>query len=387
MRIGVDATSWVNRRGYGRFARNAVRALIESDSQTAYVMYIDQFTAEFAELPGRAEVRQVALRRAPSEAASANSSRGLADLLRMTRAVRRDRLDVFLFPSMYTYFPVIGTPTVVGIHDAIPSEFPELTVPSARARVFSLVKERMALARATRLFTVSEASRSAISSRLGVTRERLTIVTEAPDPIFQPMTMESVRAARTTLGLGPDERFLLYAGGISPHKNIATLIAAYTRLNASRPRLVVVGDLERETFVSAASELRAQIATLGLQREVVLPGFVTDDLLAALYTAATVVVVPSLAEGFGLPAVEAAACGAPVLLSDIPAHRETLGGAAHFFEPRDVTGLASELARLLIDESTREHVAAACRASVARLSWHATADSLRTLLWDAAGAA
>jgi glycosyltransferase involved in cell wall biosynthesis len=348
-------------------------------------MYIDAMTAEQANFPSRAETRRVELRRAPSEAASANSSRSIGDLLRLTLAVRRDRPDVFLFPSTYTYFPVIGTPTVVGIHDAITSEFPDLTVPGPRARLFSLAKERVALARATRLFTVSEASRRAISSRLRISEERLTIVPEAPDPVFRPMSAESVSAARAAVGLREAERFLLYAGGISPHKNLETLIAAHAMLAAPRPRLVAVGDLERETYLSAATAVRAQIAALGLEADVLLPGFVSDETLAGLYTGASAVVIPSLAEGFGLPAVEAAACGAPLLLSDITAHRETLGGAAVFFPPRSAERLAGELRRLLKDEEARRDIARRCRQAVAGLSWNAAADALRDLLREAAG--
>ena len=385
MRVGVDATSWVNRRGYGRFARNSVWTLVECDRETTYVMYIDAMTADQADFPSRAVTRRVELRRAPSEAASANSSRSIGDLLRLTLAVRRDRPDVFLFPSNYTYFPVIGTPSVVGIHDAIPSEFPDLAVPGARARLFSLAKERVALARATRLFTVSEASRRAISSRLHVSEERLTIVPEAPDPVFRPVSAESVSAARAAAGLREGERFLLYAGGISPHKNLETLIAAHALLAAPRPRLVAVGDLERETYVSAATAVRAQIAALGLEGDVLLPGFVSDETLAGLYTGASAVVIPSLAEGFGLPAVEAAACGAPLLLSDITAHRETLGGAALFFPPRSAERLAGELHRLLEDEEARQDVAQRCRRAVAGLSWNAAAAVLRDLLRAAAG--
>ena len=385
MRVGVDATSWVNRRGYGRFARNSVWTLVECDRETTYVMYIDAMTAEQANFPSRAETRRVELRRAPSEAASANSSRSIGDLLRLTLAVRRDRPDVFLFPSTYTYFPVIGTPSVVGIHDAITSEFPDLTVPGPRARLFSLAKERVALARATRLFTVSEASRRAISSRLRVSEERLTIVPEAPDPVFRPMSAESVSAARAAVGLREAERFLLYAGGISPHKNLETLIAAHAMLAAPRPRLVAVGDLERETYLSAAPAVRVQIAALGLEADVLLPGFVSDETLAGLYTGASAVVIPSLAEGFGLPAVEAAACGAPLLLSDITAHRETLGGAAVFFPPRSAERLAAELHRLLKDEEARRDIARRCRQAVAGLSWNAAAAALRDLLRDAAG--
>ncbi len=385
MRVGVDATSWVNRRGYGRFARNAVRTLIECDPETDYVMYIDAATAQEADLPKGVETCRVELRRPPSEAASANSNRSIADLLRMMLAVRRARPDVFLFPSMYTYFPVLGTPTVVGIHDAIAFELPDLALPGIRARVLSRAKEHMALARATRLFTVSEASRRAISSRLGIAEERLSIVSEAPDPVFIPAPAESVTAARAEVGLREDERFLLYAGGISPHKNLGTLIAAVADLTPPRPRLVLVGDLEKETYVSAAAAVRAQIAALGLHADVLLPGFVSDQTLAALYTGATAVVIPSLAEGFGLPAVEAAACGAPLLLSDIAAHRETLGGAAVFFPPQSVDRLAAELRDLLDDEVKRQGVAQRCRSAVAGRSWRNAADGLRTLLREAAG--
>ena len=387
MRIGVDATSWVNRRGFGRFARNAVRALVERDRESTYVMFIDSATAEQADLPSRSETRRVDLRQAPSVAASATSSRRVRDVLRMMRAVRRDRPDVFLFPSLYTYFPVIGTPTVVGIHDAITFEIPDLIVPGARARIFSRVKERLALAQATRLFTVSEAARRAITSALNISKDRLAIVPEAPDPVFRPAPAAAVAAARTTVGLRADERYLLYAGGISPHKNLETLIAACAQLAEPRPRLIAVGDLEREVFLSAAAAVRIQIAALGLESDVVLPGFVADETLAALYTGATAVVLPSLAEGFGLPAVEAAACGAPLVLSDIEAHRETLGAGAVFFPARSPERLAAELRRLLHDEPARREVARRCHEAVAPLSWDAAADVLGQLLRTAAGKA
>ena len=384
MRVGVDATSWVNRRGYGRFARNAVRALVECDRESRYLMYIDSTTGDLADLPAGAEARRVRLGRAPSEAASATSNRSPVDLLRMTLAVRRDRPDVFLFPSIYTYFPVIGTPTIVGIHDAIPFELPELTVPGFRARLFSRAKEHLALARATRLFTVSQASRRAIANALSIPPDRLAVVPEAPDPVFQPAPDAAVQEARAAVGLGPDERYLLYAGGISPHKNLETLLAALAELSPPRPRLVAVGDLEKEVYLSAAGAVRAQIATLGLASDVLLPGFVPDTTLAALYTAAAAVVIPSLAEGFGLPAVEAAACGAPLLLSDIPPHRETLGTAAVFFPPRSAARLADELRRLLADDDERRTVARRCREVVAGLSWNASAHALRGLIREAA---
>ncbi len=117
---------------------------------------------------------------------------------------------------------------------------------------------------------------------------------------------------------------------------------------------------------------------------VVLPGFVDDETLAALLSGAAAAVVTSLGEGFGLPAVEAAACGAPVVLSDIPAHHESLGDAAEFFPPGDAAELARLLEELLADGERRRAMGEAARRRVAALSWDDTARGLRRLIEEAA---
>lgn len=384
MRVGVDATSWLNPRGYGRFARNAIGRLVELDGATSYVLYLDPESAAHATLPRSAEIREVGLSTPAWRAATASSSRSVRDLLRLARAVRRDRLDVFLFPSIYTYFPVVGVPTVVGIHDVIADQFPELTMSSRRARVFWHAKQSLAVRRAAALFTVSDTSRAAIADRLGIAHERVAVVPEAPDPIFSPRDTDEVARALTALGLASGRPFLVFAGGISPHKNIETLLEAHARLKATRngelPVLVLVGDLENDPYVSAASTLRSRIAVLGVEQSVHLPGFVSDETLACLYSGAAAVVLPSLAEGFGLPAVEAAACGAPLLLSDIPAHRETLGDAAVYFPPRDVDALVRAVEHVLTDVEFGQSLAERGRAAVRRLSWDDTAARLGELL-------
>lgn len=384
----MDATSWANRRGFGRFARNAVGRLVESDAATDYVFYVDAGNEVDAVLPPRAAPRRVHLAASPSQAAAAGTHRPLADLLRLTRAVRRDALDAFLFPSVYTYFPVIGTPTVVGMHDTIVERLPELTVPSWRERTAAGLKHRVAVRRATRLFTVSEASRQAIASHFRIAPERLRVVPEAPDPVFSPRSGERLAAGLAEAGLTPADRYFLYAGGISPHKNVESLVEAYA-LAAARgdeqlPLLVLVGDLESEAYLSSAASVRDRIARHRLTDSIRLPGFVSDEALACLYSGATGVVIPSLAEGFGLPAVEAAACGAPVALSDLPPHRETLGAAALFFPPTDVEALATILTCLSADETLRDGVAAKARQAVAGLTWDAAAAELRTLIREAA---
>ena len=382
MRVGVDATSWLNRRGYGRFARNALPRLVALDASRTYVFYIDAESAAEARLPEAAEERRIRLAERPERAASAGSNRAPRDLARLVRAARADSLDAFLFPSVYTYFPVVGVPTVVGVHDVIVSELPHLTLASRRARLLWRLKESIAIRRAARLFTVSEASRAALARRLGIGLDEIAVVPEAPDPCFRPRAEDDVEDVLRRHGLARGD-FVVYAAGVSPHKNLETLLEALALLRGDGGglRLVLAGDLEGDSFLSAAASVREHVGRLGLEEQVLLPGFVPDEELACLYSACAAAVVPSLAEGFGLPAVEAAACGAPVVLSDLPAHRETLGGAALFFPPRDVHALAERL-REVTREDLRPTAGAEGQAAVAGLSWDLAAVRLRAVLDD-----
>jgi glycosyltransferase involved in cell wall biosynthesis len=385
LRIGVDATSWVNRRGYGRFARNALGRLVVFDRETTYVFVIDEQSAGSAELPPGSETLRVPVSRAPSEAASADSFRPPSDLLRLGAAVSRARFDAFLFPSVYTYFPSVGSPSVVGLHDLIAADFPGLTLPTARARTFWRVKQQLAIRLARRVFTVSESARKEIAARLRIPAEKLAVVPEAPDPVFWPRPEAEVRRELAGLGLGAGESYLLYAGGISPHKNVETLLEAYATVRSAGPgppKLVVAGALDDDAYLSATASVRKRIAALGIGEDVLLPGFVSDDALACLYTGAAAVVLPSLAEGFGLPAVEAAACGAPLVLSDIPAHRETMGDEALFFPPRDAGVLCERIRQLLGADMLRRSLAERGHRRVARYSWDASAEALRKLVHE-----
>ena len=386
-RIGVDATSWTNRRGYGRFARNALSRLIEvGDDEARYVFFIDADTAREATLPAGVDVRSVALRRVPGEAASAVSRRPIADLARLSRAASRAKLDVMLFPSVYTWFPIVWTPTVVGVHDLIPEEFPELTFPARAARTRWKFKRATAMRTARRIFTVSETSRGVIARRFGIAPERIAVVPEAPDNVFGARSVEEIDPVLAPLGIRAGEPFLLYAGGISPHKRLDTLLDAYASIVAgavTSPKLVVVGSLEEETYLSAAHAVRSQIAELGLGEHVVLSGYVPDEELACLYAGALAFVSASAGEGFGLPAVEAAASGTAVVLSDIAAHRESMGDAALYFPVGDSDALAGQLLRVSGDSGLRDRMGDSARTRVRHLTWDAAAGSLRAVLREA----
>jgi glycosyltransferase involved in cell wall biosynthesis len=270
----------------------------------------------------------------------------------------------------------------VGVHDVIADELPHLTLPTRRSRTMWRLKESLAVRRATRVFTVSVASRAAVATRFGIPSSRLAVVPEAPDPVFHRRDPATRRAALAPLGLG-DGEYLLYAGGISPHKDVETLLEAFARLPDGAPPLVIAGDLDDDSYMSAGASIRGRIAQLGLHERVLLPGYVSDEALACLYGGALAVVNGSLAEGFGLPAVEAAACGAPLVLSDLAAHRETLDCAALFFEPGDRRDLQGALERALAEPELRRDLGRQAASRVERLTWDATAARLRTVLNEA----
>jgi glycosyltransferase involved in cell wall biosynthesis len=382
MRVGVDATSWSNRRGFGRFARNAVQRLVERDPGTEYVLYVLPHANGYA-LPEGATLRPLV----GAGERAADDSRPVTELLRFGWQASRDGLDAMLYPSVYSYFPVAGVPTVVGVHDVIADQLPELTLPTRKSRMLWRVKEGYAVRRAERVFTVSAASREAVGRRFGLPEAKLGVVPEAPDPVFFRREPGPLREQLEPLGLEPG-RFFVYAGGISPHKNLELLVDAYAsfaRGGPDMPALVLVGDMQDDSYLSASAAVRRRIAAHGLENSVRLPGFVTDETLACLYGGATAAVLPSLAEGFGLPAVEAAACGAPVVLSDLPAHRETLGGAGLFFPPRDRGALEAALDRVHGDDSLRARMSKRASEAVSQMTWDATADRLAELVADAGG--
>lgn len=384
MRIGIDASCWANRRGFGRFTRGLVHELVRHAGHD-YVLLIDELSLVNATLPEGVEVVPVRVELAPARAASAEGSRTLRDLARMAAAARRAACAAFYFPATYSWFPVVGTPTVVTVHDATTERLPHLTFPTRAARWRWRVKQRLALRQACAVVTVSQASRREVIEFLGVPERRVHVIREAPDPEFRPLTAARRVAVLASHGLVPDARYLLYVGGISPHKNLEVLLAAFEEVarDHSDLRLLLAGDASDDPFLSSATVVRKVAETSPFADRVTFTGFVDDELLVALYGGAVATVLPSLGEGFGLTAAESAACGTPVVASELPALRELLGSAALYAAPRDVAGFARAFRQLLDDPDGRAGRAAASLRRAAGWSWSAAAATVLGLIEEA----
>jgi glycosyltransferase involved in cell wall biosynthesis len=377
MRIGIDGACLSNRRGFGRFARESMKALARAGSRHEFKVFVDRPSLDSVEVPANFETVPVEVRQAPSLAASASGRRGLRDMLAFGRSMAGARLDLAFFPASYSFVPVwnVGK-VVVTMHDTLALAHPELVFPTRSGRVAWAIKEHVAVLRADRILTVSDSARRDLIDWFRLSERRVRVVTEGPDAAFfpRPIGPESDAVLRKYT-LDPHGRFFLYVGGLSPHKNLPRLVEALARTGHEDVRLILVGDLS-DVFHTQVPELRSVILRMGLGSRVHLAGFVPDAELAYLYSRAYALVQPSLMEGFGLPPVEAMACGTPVLSSTAGSLPEVVGPAGRFFDPKDVDAIARSMGELLDDPAGRDRLAEVAARRASKFTWDASARSM-----------
>jgi glycosyltransferase involved in cell wall biosynthesis len=271
------------------------------------------------------------------------------DQVRLPQALRRDGADVFLSP--YYKAPLAAPcPTVVTIHDLFFIRYPGRHRPVYDATMTRLA--RLYARRAEAIVADSEYSRREIVTRLGLPPERITVIPVGLGPEFAPTALSPAQRER----YGLDERYVLYVGNFLPHKNLPRLLRAWAALPEPLRRahqlVLAGGDRARQPA------LGAEAAALGLGDVVAFPGLIDDADLPALYAGATAFVLPSLEEGFGLPALEAMACGTPVLASRRGALPEVVGDAGLLVDAESQSALTTALLRVLDAPEERAQLAA-----------------------------
>ncbi len=283
-----------------------------------------------------------------------------------------------VYHSPYVIMPYRpGLPTVVTIHDLIPLMRPARY--PARARLLFALTVRLAVRAAQRVITVSQASAADLRARLGVDPRKLVTVLEAADPDFRPQPAATVAALKGRLGL-PDD-YVLYFGGNKPHKNLERLVRAYLRL-ADAPTLVIAGQWE-----ARYPEALNIVKQAGAEGRVRFLGPVTATDAPALYSGAKLFVFPSVYEGFGLPPLEALACGVPVACSNASALPEVVGEAALLFDPLDEAAIATTIKRALGDEALLADLRQRGLARAATLTWDKAAAETAAVYAALVGAA
>ena len=314
---------------------------------------------------------------------------GNPDYVTMQAVKALNEVDVFFFPSVYTYFPLPPQlAAVVTLHDAIAERFPEMTLPSRRARLFWNLKTRLALYQARLVLTVSNFAAAEIADVHGIPPGQIRVATEAPSATYKPSECAAdVASIARKYGVADGERWFVYVGGFNPHKHVDVIVrahAAAVRGVEHAPRLLLVGTRDSDVFHGAGARITEAIREAGTTGLVTWTGFVPDEELCHLLSGAIALLLPSESEGFGLPAVEAAACGTPVIATTASPLPELLEQGGYFVKPGDETAITRAMIALMTDESDRLARGACARERAGRLSWTATADATLSALREAA---
>jgi glycosyltransferase involved in cell wall biosynthesis len=384
LEIGIDATSWNNNRGYGRHARALLSALLRADDENHYTLFFDA-PPQFEPPSAKAKLSFITSRAPASVAASADGHRSVVDMMRASRAMSDRRLDLLIFPTIYSFVPVLSrAKKIVFIHDVIPEMFPQLTVPRLRSRLLWKAKVALGRMQADALATVSEYSRQKLVEWFRIPAGRVAVVGEASDPIFRRLERPELSPKLESLGLATADRTVTYVGGFGAHKNLDRLVRVFATLSRHPEfndiRLVMVGEFAREVFHSHFGAIRDLVAELGIVDRVIFTGYLSDEDLVVWLNRSTVLALPSLMEGFGLPAVEAAACGCPVIATTASPLPALLGEGGLYADPDSTEQLERALCRVLSSEALRSEMSTAGLEAASRLTWDAAARQLQSLI-------
>ena len=367
MRIGIDGKVLTLRSGgTGRYAINLTRALLKAaaapHSGLEFVIFTGPQTSGsvLEEFRGTFDERFLGLK-----------SSVIRSLALIPAALRRMQIDIF-HGLDHVGIPLVGRTGryVVTVHDIIPLILPQTF--TLRHRMVARMALTQVRRKADLIITPSQAVKSDVVQHLGVHEDRVAVTLHGCEARFQPVADEaSLRTVMAKYDLPP--HYVLALGNLEPRKNLTTLLQAFARLRQSAevdPEIQLVlagarGWLDKPIYRTVRS--------LGLENVVCFPGFIEDDDLPAVYHGAAVFVFPSLYEGFGLPVIEAMACGVPVISSNTSSMPEVAGGAAMLVDPLDADQMAAAIVRVLGDEGLRDGLRQQGIARARQFSWEAAA--------------
>jgi len=351
VRVGIDVRKAAD-FGIGTYIRNIVPRLVGLEPHWEWVLF--HRPGEEGLLPAWGRVVHV-----PEEAGTYT----LRELFSLSAGARRHRIDLFHAPH-YTLPLRLTCPAVVTIHDLIHLLFGEY-LPHPLARRYARFMIGRAVRQSAGIITVSLSSARDIRRFFPEGEGKIAVIPNGVGGAFAPRPLEDV-GEWLAHSLDLRGNYLLFVGNPKKHKNLDLLLQAFGRLRSGYPglQLVVVGGSDPQH-----REIAGKLRALGVDGGVRLFGTVDPDTLAFLYTAATVFVFPSRYEGFGLPPLEAMACGAPVAASNCSSIPEVLGPAAAYFSPESVDSLMTILCRLLESPEERARLSRLGRSRAALFSW------------------
>ena len=366
MRIALLLRNIDERNGAGIYAQRIARSLMRGDPRNEYVLV-------FASEAARERHGHPAARNLVVEA----RSKLLWDQVAVPLALRHERVDV-VFSTKHSIPLTPFAPRVFMLHGADWIAYPENYY--AMDRLYHQVALPLYLRSADRVITISHDSARRVLEYMPSVAPKLSVVHHGLPPGFAPVEDEARRAAmRARHGL--PERFLLYVGQVYPHKNVGGILKALSLLRDRIPhRLVMVGRPSHK-----AERDMELVGRLGLGDRVRIVGWVADEELPVLYSLADAFVFPSFFEGFGVPLLEAMACGCPVVTSTGGSCAEVVGDAGLCVDPADPGAIAAAILRAVTDRELARELRRRGLDRARRFTWERTAQATLSILADAAG--
>jgi len=355
MRIGFDAREVRYRKGIGTYSRNLLRQFADSGLEVVVFCEDDQKDT----IPRGGSFTLVSANMDPLAPLGRGAFRAL---------VKEAKVDLLHVPSPWAPTPV-AVPLVSTMHDVTPFLYPRSMPSAVRLRYRRQLARTLEESR--KVITVSQILFSTLSVYSQVDPAKVRVIHNGVSERFAPQTDTAVLlAARHRYAL--PERFALWAGDFRPEKNVLFLIEAWSRLQrrlADLPALVLAGAQKIEY-----RRLRNEVAKRGMGNMILFPGFIGDEDLPTVYSAADVFVFPSLAEGFGLPPLEAMACGTPCVVSNSSSLPEVTGSAALLFDPTSLEAFESCVTRVLTEPELHETLRENGLRQAARVRWSRAAE-------------
>jgi len=355
MHISIDVRM-INKTGIGRYVRNLIFNLTKIDKDNHYTLFFNKTQQKnYIDIWRNDNFKKKFI---------GSSIFTIKEQIEFPFHLILENIDVFHSPHFV--LPLLyPSKSVVTIHDLTPIIFPE-ELTSKKARIYYRGMLFLAIKKANKIIAVSNYTKKDIVNIFGISPGKIEVVYEGVNDCYRPIKDKRI-LDHIKKKFGIDREFLLYVGLSKPHKNLVRLIKAFKILRKNIRldlKLVIAGKIDPRY-----PEVRKIVDKLGLREDVIFTDFVSDQDLVLLYNAAKAFVFPSLYEGFGLPPLEAMACGTPVVSSKVASLAEVLGDAAVVFHPLDIHDMADKVYQVVSDENLRKQLSEKGIRWVKRFSW------------------
>jgi glycosyltransferase involved in cell wall biosynthesis len=363
-KIGIDARK-VSDYGIGTHIRNLLINLSELDKEREYFIFCSQEDAHL--LKNLGENFHIIID---------NSTKySLLEHISLSWKIKKLKLELFHEPHYVLPLFTSSPHFIVTIHDLIHLLFPQY-LPNQRAYYYARYMLKKAVARSTKIITVSQSTKADIQRLLFANPDKIKVIYNGvEESFFNPCSSHELKSTKERYQLF--QPFLLYVGNLKPHKNLICLIESFRLVKEeveNELQLIIVG-----RDVVSYPELKRSAEKLGLRQSVRFLGFIPKSLLSGLYRLAEIFVFPSLYEGFGLPPVEAMACGTPVVAAKTSSLPEILGDAAFFTEVDHPSILAEAITKVLKDDKLKSSLHKRGPVQAHKFSWKKTAQEVLAL--------